>query len=244
MRMKCTWQRNRSMLVCAPWESRPDVHGTPRAARMCHLDRSPHGEWEHRGATFVLSVTRGGIAGSGRLFRGGRARQRRWLNVNHIDRFAYRNSYETDRLSPTRWSLPDWPAPVDHELDRAVQRRSHLRAPSVDRDGRQAGRQLRSRKGHRRWLETEANAVRHCFRLAGANRIAPPARRPPGGAICIWAGLGAAALFDNRSVTKDQNAPLPAGGGAKPEALGERDSLSQWWGGPRRSVGGVSEVSR
>ena len=47
-------------------------------------------------------------------------------------------------------------------------------------------------------------------------------------AICIWPVRKPAALFDNRSVTKDQNAPLPAGGGAKPEALGERDSLSQW----------------
>jgi len=140
--------------------------------------------------------------------------------------------------------LPDWPAPVRRELDRALQRRSHLRAPSVDRDGRQASRQLRSRKRHCRWLETQADAVRHCFRLEGANRIAPPARRPPGGAICIWAGPGAATLFDNRSVTKEENAPLPAGGGAEPEALGERDSLGQRRGGPRRSVGGVSRVSR
>jgi len=48
-------------------------------------------------------------------------------------------------------------------------------------------------------------------------------------------------LFDNRSVTKERNAPLAAGGGAKPEALGERDSLgpkARWsptvrrWGDP------------
>jgi len=54
-----------SMLVCAPWESRPDVHGTPRSARRCHLDHSPHGRASIEGATFRFRVTRVAVAGSG-----------------------------------------------------------------------------------------------------------------------------------------------------------------------------------
>ena len=128
--------------------------------------------------------------------------------------------------------MPDWPAPVDRELDRAIQCRSCLRPPSVDRDGRQAGRQSRSKKEHCRWLEAKANAVG--IASDSRERTESPHLREGRqvGRFASGPVAVAVALFDNRSVTKEENAPLPAAGGAKPEVLGERDSLGQGRGVP------------